>query len=154
MNTIADALYLIKYNPFKYGEYLTSFYSTIKNVENNLLLAQLVIPLCCHPQFKTKLEGAVFGESRKSSIWTIFNDKTMLYDLQERIDEFRMLTKQSIQYCLANDWLTIDIKTLTLFLSNETKSILTSQKNAENLGKLVSGLTVTEIYAFLGVKPR
>lgn len=154
MNNVIDALYQIKYNPFKYGNYIASFYSTVENVENNLLLAQLVIPLCSHPEYKTKLEGAVFGEKRKSSIWTVFENKTLLYDLQERIDQFRKLTEQSIQYCLINGWLTIDIKSLTLAYSVSEYFNFTKHKNAENLGKLISGLSLTEIYAFLGVKYR
>jgi hypothetical protein len=145
MNNVIDALYQIKYNPFKYGNYIASFYSTVENVENNLLLAQLVIPLCSHPEYKTKLEGAVFGEKRKSSIWTVFENKTLLYDLQERIDQFRKLI---------NGWLTIDIKSLTLAYSVSEYFNFTKHKNAENLGKLISGLSLTEIYAFLGVKYR
>lgn len=152
MNTVADALYQIKYNPFKYGEYMASFYSTIENVENNLLIAQIVIPLCSHPKFKKKLEGAVFGENRKSSIWTIFKDRAELYDLKERIDEFRTLTEQSIHYCLVNDWLTIDKENLMIVLSFNIESIFRKQKNAENLGKLLSGLKIIEIYSFFGVK--
>lgn len=154
MSSIVDALYQLKYNPFKYGEYIASFYSSIQNIENNFLLAPLIIPLCSHPIFGTKLSGAVFGEKRKSSIWTIFDDRTKLYDLQERIDEFQSLTEQCIQFCLANDWLAVDDESLSLQFIANSESILTLQKSAANFGKLVSGHSVIELYAFLGVKPR
>lgn len=54
MSSIIDALYELKYNPFEYGAFLASFYTTIDECENNLLLAPLVIPLCSHPVFGKK----------------------------------------------------------------------------------------------------
>ncbi|MCI5209061.1 MAG: hypothetical protein D3910_09770 [Candidatus Electrothrix sp. ATG2] len=154
MSSIVDALYELKYNPFVYGAYLASFYTAVGEAENNLLLAPLVIPLCSHPVFGKGISGAVFGEKKQSSIWSIFKDRTELYDLQERIDGFQALTEQCIQYCLVNDWLSIDEQSLALRSCDESDSVFTNQKSAEKLGRLFSGHSVVEIYAFLGVKPR
>ncbi|MGO2234437.1 hypothetical protein B6N13_18035 [Marinomonas sp. UCMA 3892] len=154
MSSIVDALYELKYNPFEYGPYLVSFYTTLEESENNLLLAQLVIPLCSHPVFANKINGAVFGQKIQSSIWSIFDNRTKLYDLQERIDGFQALTEQCIQYCLVNDWLIVNEQRLSLTRSNEVASNLTTRKSAEKLGRLFSGLSVVDIYAFLGVKLR
>lgn len=148
MSSIVDALYELKYNPFEYGAYIASFYTTADNTENNLLLAPLVIPLCSHPIFGDKL----YSSNIRSTIWSIFKDRAKLYDLQERIDEFQGLTEQCIQYCLVNDWLSVDEESLTL--SSSTDSPFTIQKSAEKLGRLFGGHSVVEIYAFLGVKPR
>lgn len=150
MSSIVVALYELKYNPFEYGAYLASFYTAVGGSENNLLLAPLVIPLCSHPIFDQKL----FNSNVRSSIWSVFNDRTNLYDLQERIDGFQELTEQCIQYCLVNDWLTIDEQSLALRSCDESHSVFTNQKSAEKLGRLFSGHSVVEIYAFLGVKPR
>ena len=150
MSSIVDALYELKYNPFEYGSYLASFYTAVGEAENNLLLAPLVVPLCSHPIFGQKL----FNSNVTSTIWSIFDDRTKLYDLQERIDGFQVLTELCIQYCLANDWLSIDEKSLALRSCNESDSVFTNQKSAEKLGRLLSGNSVVEIYAFLGVKPR
>lgn len=150
MSSIVDALYELKYNPFDYGAFLASFYTTVGESENNLLLAPLVIPLCSHPIFGQKL----FNSNVRSTIWSIFDDRTKLYDLQERIDGFQELTEQCIQYCLVNDWLSIDEQSLALSACDESDSIFTNQKSAEKLGRLFSGHSVVEIYAFLGVKPR
>lgn len=152
MSSIIDALYEIKYNPFVYGSYLASFYSEIEETENNLLLAPLVIPLCSHPLFSKKISGAKFGDKNQSSIWSIFDDRAKLYDLQERIDGFKELTMQCIDYCLANDWLTVNEQQLTMTGSDTSDSKVVSQKSAEILGRLFSGHSVVEIYAFLGVK--
>jgi hypothetical protein len=154
MSSIIEALYDLKYNPFEYGAYLASFYTAVSESENNLLLAPLVIPLCSHPTFGKTISRAVFGEKKQSSIWSIFNDRTKLYDLQERIDGFQGLTEQCIQYCLVNDWLSVDEKTLALRAFDDSDSVCTNQKSAEKLGRLFSGHSVVEIYAFLGVKPR
>jgi hypothetical protein len=150
MSSVIDALYQLKYNPFKYGEYLTSFYSSLESLETTLLLAPLVIPLCSHPVFANKLRNA----NKRSSLWSIFDDRTNLYDLQERMDEFKGLTEQSIRYCLVNDWLAVDNENLALRYLSDTETIPAVQKNAVNLGKLISNHSVIEIYAFLGVKPR
>ncbi len=149
MSSIINALYELKYNPFKYGEYIASFYSTIHNVDNNILLANLVIPLCSHPIFGRKLKNA----NIKSSIWTIFDDPTKLYDLQERIYKFQGLTEQCIQYCLVNDWIYIETDSLTISFNNKAEETLMIQKNAMNLGRLLSGHSVVEIFSILGVKP-
>ncbi len=154
MSSIVNALYELKYNPFEYGSYIASFYTTVGESENNLLLAPLVIPLCSHFIFGKVISGAVFGEKKQSSIWSIFNDRTKLYDLQERIDGFQALTEQCIQYCLINDWLSVDKHSLVLRIYDEADSVFTNQKSAEKLGRLFSGHSVIEIYAFLGVKPR
>ncbi len=177
MSSIVDTLYELKYNPFEFGAYLASFYSKLCESENNLLLAPLVIPLCSHPFFLLKLNNA----KPNSSIFTIFGGETMLnterdnkiyggfswkphqkkivhqeqlFDLQERIDGFQELTEQSIQYCLVNDWLSVDEQSLTFRACDVSNSDFTNQKSAEKLGRLFSGHSVVEIYAFLGVKPR
>lgn len=150
MSSIVDALYELKYNLFDYGPYLASFYTHLDESENNLLLAQLVIPLCSHPMYGHKL----LNSNKRSSIWSVFDDRTKLYDLQERIDGFQTLTEQCIQYCLVNDWLSVNEQQLSLAKCEGVDSSFISQKSAEKLGRLFSGNSVVEIYAFLGVKPR
>ncbi|MBB3141105.1 three component ABC system middle component [Halomonas organivorans] len=150
MSSIVDALYELKYNPFEYGPYLASFYAHLDESENNFLLAQLAIPLCSHSIYSHKL----LNSNKRSSIWTVFDDRTKLYDLQERIDGFQALTEQCIQYCLINDWLSVNEQLLSLSKGDENDSVFTHQKSAEKLGRLFSGRSVVEIYAFLGVKPR
>jgi len=153
MSNVIDALYELKYNPFKYSEHIASFYAATESVKENLLLAPLVIPLCSHPVFGEKLSGGVFGKKRRSTIWTVFSDRSQLHDLQERIDGFQSLTQRCIQHCLANDWVSIDSDKLTIHSNAEQASAYNNQKNAAKLGKLLSDHAVVEIYAFLGVKP-
>ncbi|MDY2795663.1 three component ABC system middle component [[Pasteurella] aerogenes] len=144
MNTL-DALYTIKYNPFKFGEYLATFYMNLTGVKQNILLAPLLIPLFTHPVFKQKLKNA----KSTSSLHTIFSNSNGLYDLQERIDVLRILTSESIQYCLLNQWLEIDIDNLSIHSVQEIHNV----KIAKNLARLFSNYSVHEIYMILGVKP-
>lgn len=154
MTTLVDAIYQTKYNPFKYGEFLASFYLNLQGVEKNLLLSQLVIPLCSHPVYKEKIERAVFKSNGGSTIWTIFSDKIPLYDLQERIDNFKQLTDQSLQYCLINDWVIINSASLSVSIGSSGEVKFSEQKSAKNLAKIFSNLSVLEVYALLGVTPR
>lgn len=149
MSSIISALYEVKYNPFEYGAYMASFYYSLNELENNIIFSPLVIPLCSHPVYKTK----ILNSNVKSTIWSVFDDRSKNYDLQERIDNFQKLTEQCLQFCLTNDWLYVDEDNLALRVSEELKSTFVSQKSAEKLGRLFSGHSVVEIYAFLGVKP-
>ncbi|WP_081622700.1 three component ABC system middle component [Thioalkalivibrio sp. ALM2T] len=154
MSSIVDALYELKYNPFEYGPYMASFFTHLAESENNLLLAQLVIPLCSHPVFNKTISGAVFGDKKRSSIWSIFDDRTEFYDLQERIDGFQILTEQCVQYCLVNDWLSVSEQNLSIHNVDGSDTAFNEQRSAKQLGRLFSGHSVVEIYVFLGVKPR
>jgi hypothetical protein len=153
MSSLADAIYLTKYNPFRFGEHIASFYLHLSKVEGNLLLAPLIIPLCSHSGFLEKLENARFGDRRRSTIWTIFPDRTKLADLQERVDSFRSLTDESLQYCLVNDWIGVDPKNLSVTADPSKLPAARRPKSAMNLGKLFKGLSVVEIYVLLGVRP-
>lgn len=150
MTSLVDAIYHVKYNPFKYSEYVASFYSELANVDQDLLLSQLIIPLCSHREFSRKLSNA----NSKSSMWTTFKDRSLLYDLQERLNNFKSLTELSMQYCLVNNWLDLDVGTLTVTTSEVIEVPYERQRSAARLGKLFSNLSVIEIYTFLGVKPK
>ncbi|SSL10738.1 Uncharacterised protein [Klebsiella pneumoniae] len=86
-------------------------------------------------------------------MWSIFDDKSKLYDLQERLDEFKVITAQSIQHCLINEWLELDTDSLTLYSQDNNSKTLETHKSAINLARLFSNHSVTEIYDLLGVTP-
>lgn len=150
MSNLIEDLYTIKHNPFKYSEYIYSFYSGFGEEDNNFLFFPLIIPLSTYSFLNDKLEYAQFGEKRQSSLWSIFPDKSYFYDLQDRVDEFCTLSQLSFMYCLTNDWLTIDTDNLSVKTNPQTncKQI----KSALNLGKLMKSYSIIEIQSFLGVK--
>lgn len=150
MSSIIDDIYAIHYNPFKYGDYMASFYNGLDPKENNILLSQLVIPLCSHPIFSQRLKNI----RKNSTLWTIFGKREEFFDLQERIDEFKNLTEQTIYYCLANEWLDFNSNNLMLIFNTNNNQSFVVQKNAAQLARLLSDYSIVEIYDFLGVQPR
>lgn len=151
MNMI-DAIYHIQYNPFKYGEYIYLFYSNLPEYQNNILLLPLIIPLCNHPEYVQKIKKS----NKNSSLLTIFKNKKELYDLQERIDTLRLLSTQSLQYCLSKEWLELKIDELNAYANPLDKKIVKQfnqdSKVAEKLALLFGRYSVDEIYSYLGVK--
>ena len=150
MSKLIEDLYTIKHNPFKYSEYIYSFYLQFGEEKNNILFFPLIIPLSTYMDLNEKLVHAKFGNKRQSSVWSIFPDKSFFYDLQDRIDEFSSLSQLSFMYCLTNDWITIDTDNLSV----KTNSAINCKqiKSALNLGKLMKNFTITEIQSFFGVK--
>ena len=150
MSSFIEDLYTIKYNPFKYAEYFYSFYSQLGDENNNILFFPLIIPLLTYPVLNDKLEHAQFGEKRQSSLWSIFSDKSYLYDLQDRVDDFCTLSQLSFMYCLTNAWITID--TYNLSVKTNTQIGCKLIKSASNLGRLMKSFSIVEVQSFLGVK--
>lgn len=81
-----------------------------------------------------------------------FNHYKELYDLQDRINSLKILTSDSIQYCLVNEWLETDINFLS-FVPIQRKNSEKRIKVAKKLARLFSNRSVYEIYISLGIKP-
>lgn len=147
---VVNDIYDLKFNAFIYGEYIASFYSSVTLKENNILLAPLIIPLCSYPNLIRNFETSQFGTKKQSTLRTKLGNKLDYIDLQDRIYEFSDLTSKSIQYCLVNDWISINTNSLSIECTNTQNFVL--NKAARNLGLLFSNLSVLEIYSFLGVE--
>lgn len=147
-----DAIHTYYYNPFKYGSHIVSFYNSLEEVEQNILLLPLIIPICSHPELSKKLDIVRLSGKSRSSFFTKFGNPKELYDLQERIDALKQLSTQSLSYCMINDWVTVDELTLRI-IANENCDQKQINQQAKNLGKLFSGLSITEIYKGLRVNP-
>lgn len=61
-----DAVHTYYYNPFKFGSHIVSFYNSLEEVEQNLLLLPLIIPICSHPELSKKL-NIVISSGRSPS---------------------------------------------------------------------------------------
>lgn len=146
MNLI-DSLYEVEYNPFQYGSTIASFYSSFFGVKNSILLLPLIIPVCTHPHLRRKI---VHGKS-SSRLETLFSSHIEYCDLTERIVAFRKLSFDSLLVAVANDWLTIDVKNLSIHPGlNLTFS---QDKVASKLAALFLNREFSEILFFLGVSP-
>lgn len=147
-----DAVHTYYYNPFKFGSHIVSFYNSLEEVEHNLLLLPLIIPICSHPELSKKLNIVISSGRSPSTFFTKFDNPKEFYDLQERIDALKGLSTQSLSYCMVNDWVTVDKSSLSVIdIENYDKT--QTNKQAKNLGRLFSGLSITEIYKGLRVSP-
>lgn len=147
-----DAVHTYYYNPFKFGSHIVSFYNSLEEVEQNLLLLPLIIPICSHPELSKKLNIVILSGRSPSTFFTKFNNPKEFYDLQERIDALKGLSTQSLSYCIVNDWVTVDKSSLRV-IDTENYDKTQINKQAKNLGKLFSGLSINEIYKGLRVSP-
>lgn len=152
---IVDAIYHIKYNPFKYGEYIYCFYRHLENHDENILLLPLVIPLCTHYQFYAKkISRARFGSKQSDHIYSVFGNREYLYDLQDRVDNLKGISMLSLEYCLNQKWLYINLDDLNIYPGDDmdVKNFGKELKVAQNLAILFSKSSIDEIYSFLGVR--
>lgn len=147
-----DAVHTYYYNPFKFGSHIVSFYNSLEEVEQNLLLLPLIIPICSHPELSKKLNIVISSGRSPSTFFTKFDKPKEFYDLQERIDALKGLSTQSLNYCIVNDWVTVDKSSLRV-IDTENYDKTKINKQAKNLGRLFSGLSINEIYKGLRVSP-
>lgn len=147
-----DAVHTYYYNPFKFGSHIVSFYNSLEEVEQNLLLLPLIIPICSHPELSKKLNIVISSGRSPSTFFTKFDNPKEFYGLQERIDALKGLSTQSLSYCIVNDWVTVDKSSLRV-IDTENYDKTHINKQAKNLGRLFSGLSINEIYKGLRVSP-
>lgn len=146
--SILDAIYEVKHNPFKYAEYIASFYnSKVSEIENNVLLLPLVLPICTH---------SIYGKKRitsRSNLQSTFaNHLIDFYDLKELIQFFKPLSKDSFYYCLSLNALNLDEQNMKVRYVQSKEVIFSEIQQAKNLGdKLFSQYSVNDIYSFFEV---
>lgn len=145
---IVDAIYHIKYNPFKYGEYIYCFYHHLENHDENILLLPLILPICTHKYYGKKVRSS----NCNSSIYTIFKEQQELLDLQERFDGLKELSFHSLQYCLNQNWLYLNPDELNVISNKASIDVHKNALMAKKLANLFSRSSKSEIYSLLGVK--
>lgn len=145
---IVDAIYHIKYNPFKYGEYIYCFYHHLENHYENILLLPLILPICTHSYYGDKVKNS----KSNSSIYTIFKEQRELLDFQERVDNLKELGFSSLQYCLNQNWLYLNPDKLNIVSSKDNIDVNQNTLVAKKLAMLFSRSSKSEIYSLLGVK--
>lgn len=145
---IVDAIYHIKYNPFKYGEYIYYFYHHLENHTENILLLPLILPICTHSYYGDKVKNS----KSNSSIYTIFKEQRELLDFQERVDNLKELGFSSLQYCLNQNWLYLNPDKLNIVSSKDNIDVNQNTLVAKKLAMLFSRSSKSEIYSLLGVK--
>lgn len=143
----------IRNNVFTLTPILVSFYSECKQLEDNLFLALVVLPLLFNEEWVEKKQ--VIRVDSRLQTWVIDN-KFRIEGLPSRIDYFQDITIKCLQYAIDMKWLTIDGTTITF---NQDNTVWSNSKfyreqidNAKNLNKLFKDMSVGDILTILGVK--
>lgn len=141
-----DSLYN---NPFLFTPVFSDFYASLDWKPNNLLLGYLVLPLVLYPSSQLFLTRA----NKNSSIRTMLNDKARIYGLSQRVEEFKSVTNESIQYALDCGDLNLG-EEVTLEPGETSMPPMLRQlsKPAIKLAMLFNPYDVPTVYRMLGVK--
>jgi len=151
MSSMINHLKILYNNPFIFSYILYCFYKELPQKSNNLLLSYLVFPLSLYPASQTFLKNA----NKRSRLLNLTKKHERIYGLQERINDFKIITNMTLQYNIDreifefNNSLTINVLNE---LSNEYDFNNDASKAAEKLAKLVSAYDIQTTYRMLGVK--
>jgi len=160
MSNAIQSFAVIHNNPFIFGPLFPSFYASLGEKQNSVLLSYLVLPLVLYPASQKFLMNA----KSTSSIMTLIgksDKRDRLYGLEERIAEYREITNISMQYeidigvVITDENLSINVNTSRSnnprFINN-TLYFSDYRKSASKLGYLFAPFDVPTIYRLLGVK--
>lgn len=139
-------------NPFIFSPVLFSFYNEIKNIDRNILLSYLILPLSLYPESKKYLIGK---KHPRSSLRILAKEHRRLYGLQERIKEYKDLTNSTLQYCINIGVLSINSNQSIQIEGRLPERIISppdSCKAARRLAEFMSNFDVATSYRMLGVK--
>lgn len=152
MNDIIQKYSILFNNPFVFGDVFFSFYKSLEEKENSILLAYLVLPLTLYPESQKYLTQ----KSNPSSCMRILvSEHARMYGLQERISEYRELTNITVQHLINLGVFSINEKMSVIIhseWSSSYKFLNNANKAAQRLGKFMSPHDIPTSYRMLGVK--
>ena len=154
MSKIVNNYYILYNNPFLLSDVIIEFYKNYETKQSReLLLSYLVFPFTLYEVSIEALQRA----NGKRSIRSFIKSTDRLYGLQSRIQEFKDLTNQCLQFAIDQGLivikqdLTIEITELGQSVGkNDTikKHLLASA----NLAKMFSGVELVSVFRQLGIK--
>ena len=151
MSNLVDNVYKIHNNPFVLTPLIIEFFKHSKQEPKDILLAYLVLPLVLYEKSQHSL---VFARST-SSTHTFTRKKENLFGLPERVERYKGITNQCLQYALDNKIIKINEDLSVEVIEKNIvsiKSLKRALKASENLHKIFRDLDVVAIYRLLGVK--
>ena len=151
MSRLVDSIYQIYNNPFVLAPLFCTSFKEIQAREKNVLLAYLVLPLVLHEESKKWLINA----KSTSSIHSFSQKKANISGLPERIQLYKNLTNQCLQYAIDNQMIIINDNLNIVVSKTENKllnNLTESKKASAKLCKIFKDLDVVVIYRLLGVK--
>jgi len=156
MSKYTENLYTIHNNIFVLTPLFIEFYSNLQVTPKNILLSYLVLPLVLYEQSQQKIKTS----NSRSSIHSFLNSKEKdkrenVYGLPERVEEYKAITNQCLQYALDNNWIEIDKDLRVNVIEKQSNKIPNLQDAfiaSKKLCNIFQDLDVVTIYKALGVK--
>lgn len=137
-------------NPFLLSPLLVSFYGALDDKENSFLLSYLILPLVLPPASRKFLENS----NKTSSLRTLVKNREPLIGVQARIEGYRQLTNECIQFALDLGCIEVNEQLAIRMLSPMNTAACPGHtvKATKNLARIFRPYSVLEIYRLLGIK--
>ncbi|PSV96978.1 hypothetical protein CTM91_19180 [Photobacterium aquimaris] len=151
MANAIDHIESFHYNAYLLAPILERFYEFSIEKDKNILLSYLVLPLLLYPESRNKLKTA----NIKSSIYTIFSDQTILYGLNERIENFSAITNKCLLLLVNEGSIKINESMSVTYLSKKMDMSLCNKdivRASKNISILFNSHEIVEVFRKLGVK--
>ncbi len=151
MSKYIDSIYKTHNNVFIFTPLIVNFYNNLEVTQKNILLAYLVLPMTLHKDSRNTLKNA----RTTSSIHTYRNKKDNLFGLPERVQNYKEITNNCLQYALNQKWLQMNEDLSIDVLKNQGNNLGNldiSYKASSNLCKVFKNMEVVTIYKLLGIK--
>ncbi|SRR6266702_1199208 len=155
MNNAIDCYATLYFNPFVLAPIVRAFYEKAHAQPKNILLSYLVLPMVLTESTQESSKTFLINSNSASSLRTFCKDASRLHGLPERVQEFRSLCQQCIQYLLDVEEIFINEDLSVLVKSSRLNSSICPDgtiKAAQKLGDLFAEMDVVSIYRMLGVK--
>ena len=151
MSKIINNTHTLFNNPFIFTPIILSFYDGYCGQKNDVLLAYLILPLLLHNKSRCNIVHA----NNKSRITKVTSDKDSIAGLPLRIEEYKHITNQCLQYAIDCEMININEHMQVEILDIQTSSIAFLKQHhraAKKLHNIFSAHDVVTIYKLLGIK--
>lgn len=139
-------------NPFIFGHVLYTFYKALSEKDNSVLLSYLVLPLTLYPASQNYLTQR---RNPKSCLRILTKERSRIFGLQERIQEYHNMTNTTLQYATDIGALRINEHMSVEIISDWPTGFISppnANRAAEKLGVFMSNFDVPTTYRMLGPK--
>jgi len=151
MSQIVNNIYKIHNNPFVLTPLILEFFKYSQPKPKDILLAYLILPLVL---YETSRKFLVLARTT-SSLITFSKKKENFFGLPKRVEEYKEITNQCIQYAIDNKIIQINNElTVEILIDDSTtmKNLEQELKASSKLDKIFKDLDVVAIYKLLGLK--
>lgn len=151
MSQIVNNIYKIHNNPFVLTPLILEFFKYSQPKPKDILLAYLILPLVL---YETSRKFLVLARTT-SSLITFSKKKENFFGLPKRVEEYKEITNQCIQYAIDNKIIQINNElTVEILIDDSTtmKNLEQELKASSKLDKIFKDLDVVAIYKSLGLK--